>query len=60
MKYLIIALALCEASSLIGLTLAFAFDYQYFFIWFALGILGVLLHLPRQNDLLAADYKRPE
>ena len=30
----IIALALCEASSLIGLCLAFAFDYQYFFAWF--------------------------
>jgi len=57
---LIIAIALCEASSLIGLTLAFAFDYQYFFLWFALGIVGVLLHFPRQSDLLAAGYKRPE
>ena len=55
---LIIAIALCEASSLIGLTLAFAFDYQYFFFWFALGIIGVLLHFPRQNDLLAAGYKK--
>ena len=51
---LIIALALAEASSLIGLCLAFAFDYQYFFAWFALGIIAVLLHFPRQNDLLAA------
>ena len=55
---LIIALALCEASSLFGLVLAFAFDYPYFFLWFALGILGMLLHFPRQNDLLAAGYKR--
>ena len=51
---LIIAIALCEAASLIGLSLAFAFDYQYFFAWFALGIIAVLLHFPRQNDLLAA------
>ena len=54
---IIIALALCEASSLIGMCLAFAFDYQYFFAWFALGILGVLFHFPRQTDLLAAGYK---
>ena len=54
----ITALALCEASSLIGLCLAFAFDYQYFFAWFILGIAGILFHFPRQNDLLAAGYKR--
>lgn len=56
----IIALALCEASSLIGLCLAFAFDYQYFFAWFALGILGILLHFPRHTDLLSAAYKKTQ
>lgn len=55
---MIMALALCEASSLIGLCLAFAFDYQYFFFWFAVGILGILLHYPKQGDLLAAGYKK--
>ena len=55
---LIIALALCEASCLIGMCLAFAFDYQYFFAWFILGIAGMLFHFPRQNDLLAAGYKQ--
>ena len=55
---LIIAVALCEAASLIGMSLAFAFDYQYFFVWFVLGIVGTLLHFPRQSDLLAAGYKR--
>ena len=55
---LIIALALCEASSLFGLVLAFAFDYPYFFLWFALGIIGMILHFPRQTDLLAAGYKQ--
>ena len=53
----IIAIALCEAASLFGMGLAFAFDYQYFFAWFILGIAGTLLHFPRQNDLLAAGYK---
>jgi hypothetical protein len=55
---LIIALALCEAASLFGLVLAFAFDYPYFFFWFVLGIIGMLLHFPRQTDLLAAGYKQ--
>lgn len=54
---LIIALALCEASSLFGLTLAFAFDYQYFFLWIALGILGMILHFPKRDHLHAAAYK---
>ncbi len=54
---LIIALALCEASSLFGLALAFAFDYQYFFLWFILGILGMVLHFPKRDDLHAASYK---
>lgn len=55
---LIIALALCEASTLFGLVLAFAFDYPYFLFWFILGIGGMLLHFPKQNDLLAAGYKQ--
>ncbi len=55
---LIIALALCEASSLFGLTLAFAFDYPYFYAWIALGILGMLLHLPKRDELHAAGYKK--
>ena len=55
---LVIALALCEASSLFGLALAFAFEYQYFFVWFALGILGMVLHFPRRADLHAAGYKQ--
>jgi F0F1-type ATP synthase membrane subunit c/vacuolar-type H+-ATPase subunit K len=54
---LIIAIALCEAASLFGMCLAFAFDYQYFFAWFVLGIAATLLHFPRQSDLLAAGYK---
>lgn len=55
---MIIAVALCEAASMIGMCLAFAFDYQYFFAWFILGIAATLLHFPRQNGLLAAGYKQ--
>lgn len=54
---LIIALALCEASSLFGLTLAFAFDYQYFFAWIILGVLGMILHFPKRDQLHSAGFK---
>lgn len=55
---LILALAFCESISLIGIVLAFAFAYQYFFLWFALGILGIILHFPRRDDVIAASYKK--
>lgn len=54
----IIGCALCEATSLFGFTLAFVANYQYFFLWFALGILGIILHFPRRDDFIAASYKR--
>ena len=56
---LIIALALCEAASLFGLTLAFAFDYPYFYAWLALGILGMTLHFPKRDALHAASIQKP-
>lgn len=55
---LIIACALCEAISLLGMVLAFAFSYQYFFAWFALGIIGIFLHFPRRDTVIAASYKK--
>lgn len=54
----IIACAFCEAISLLGMVLAFAFSYQYFFAWIALGILGIILHFPRRDDVIAASYKK--
>jgi F0F1-type ATP synthase membrane subunit c/vacuolar-type H+-ATPase subunit K len=55
---LVLACAFCESISLLGLVLAFAFAYQYFFLWFALGIGGIILHFPRRDDLIAASYKK--
>ena len=55
---LILAYAFCEATSLLGFVLAFAFSYQYFFAWFALGILGFILHFPRRDDVVSASYKK--
>ena len=54
---LVLGCALSELSSLLGLVLAFVFEYPYFFLWIALGIIGVLFHFPRRNQLDAATYK---
>ncbi|MGC2235582.1 MAG: hypothetical protein WA584_05450 [Pyrinomonadaceae bacterium] len=50
--------ALCESISLFGLLLVFLQSYQYFFLFFALAILGFILHFPRRENLIAASYKR--
>lgn len=55
---MILGCALCESISLFGMILAFAFSHQYFFVWFALGIFGTILHFPRRENLIAASYKK--
>ena len=55
---LITGSALCESVSLFGLMLAFVADYQYFFLWFILGIAGMIFHFPRRDSLIAAVYKK--
>ena len=50
----IIGCALCESVSLFGLMLAFVAEYQYFLVWFVLGIIGIIFHFPRRADLQAA------
>jgi uncharacterized membrane protein len=55
---IIIGCSLCEAISLFGFVLVFALNYQYFFFWFVLGILGIILHFPRRGNLIDASYKR--
>lgn len=54
---LIVACAFCEAVSLLGFLLAFAFDVPLFIIWSALGIIGTALHFPRRDDVYAAGFK---
>lgn len=51
---LVLGCALSEISSLLGLVLAFVFDYHYFYFWVLLGLIGVLSHFPRRGHLLAA------
>jgi hypothetical protein len=54
----IVAYALCESISLLGFMLAMLIGYQYFFLWFAGGIFGILIHFPRQKYIAAACYKK--
>ena len=54
---LVLGCALSEVPSLLGVVLAFAFDHPYFYLWIALGLIGVLLHFPRRGNLEAASFK---
>ncbi|MBA3352209.1 MAG: hypothetical protein H0U23_07270 [Blastocatellia bacterium] len=54
---LVLGCALSEVPSILGLILAFFFDHPYFYVWIAVGALGVLLHFPRKGNLDAARYK---
>ena len=54
---MIVGCSLAEAISLFGLLLAFAFNYQYFFLFSAFGMLAMVLHLPRRSDIAAASFK---
>lgn len=54
---MIVGCSMCEAVSIIGLFLAVANDYRYFFIFSGLGIVGTALHFPKRNDVQAATFK---
>lgn len=53
----IVAYALSEAITLFGLLTAFAFNFRFFFLFFALGILALVLHFPRRENFNAAAFK---
>lgn len=54
---MIFGCAFCEVVSMFGILVAFVFDFRFFFVFSALGIVGTLLHFPRREDLHAASYK---
>ena len=51
---MIVGCAMSEVISMFGLLLAFAYDYQYFFLFSAAGIAATLLHFPRRSYVHAA------
>lgn len=53
----IIAMALCEAGGLLGLVARAMTGSSYFFFPFAFAALGMLLHFPRREQLLAAYFR---
>ena len=53
---MILGCALTESISLIGIFLAFAFSYQYFFAWIVLGIIGMVLHFPQRDNIYKASF----
>ncbi len=54
----IVGCALCESVSLFGMMLAFVAEYQYFFVWFFIGIVGMLFHFPKRDNVNAANFKK--
>jgi F0F1-type ATP synthase membrane subunit c/vacuolar-type H+-ATPase subunit K len=51
---LVIGGALSEIASILGVILALLFNYPYFYLWIALGALGILMNFPRRSNLDAA------
>ena len=54
---LIVALALCEVSALLGLVVFFVAGTNYYYIFFIISVLGMFLHMPRHEHLRAAAFK---
>lgn len=54
---LVIGCAMCETTSVFGMILAFGFEYQFFFVWFIAGVLGILYHFPSKANVRLATLK---
>ena len=53
----IVALALCESSTLFGVLIHFITGSAYYYVPFGIGALGMLLHFPNKQHLLDATFK---
>ena len=54
---MILGCAFSEAITLFGVVIAFVTGSPLFLLWFALGILGIVLSFPKRDNLIAATYK---
>jgi hypothetical protein len=54
---MIAAVALCEAVSLFGIMVYFTTASPYYYAFFIVSVIGILLHMPRRDQILAASYK---
>ena|SRR5687768_15325060 len=53
----IVAIAMCEAGALFGLVDLMTTGNRYYFVVMIIAALGILVHFPRRDHLLAAGYK---
>jgi hypothetical protein len=54
---MIVAVGLCESVGLFGLMVYFVTTTPYYYVFFIVSVIGILLHMPRRDQLLAASYK---
>jgi hypothetical protein len=54
---MILAVALCEPIALLGMMAYLTTGTRYYYIFFIVSVIGILLHMPRRNQLLAASYE---
>jgi hypothetical protein len=57
---LIIALALCETAALFGFVDLLITGNRYYFVMFVIGLIGMLFHFPRRNQLVLASYRNTQ
>lgn len=53
----VVAFALCESAAIFGMVALFATGEFSSYIMFIIAAVGILLHMPRRDHLLAASYK---
>ncbi len=58
-KALVVACAMCEVCALLGLMERFLVGNHDYFVLFLIAAIGMALHFPRREQLLAASYKTP-
>lgn len=54
----ITAFALCDAGGIFGVIAYFSTGHRYYYLLFITPVLGMLLHMPRRDDLVNASFKR--
>ena len=54
---LIIALSLCEVAGMFGMFVFFVNGTPFYYLFFIISALGILLHMPRQDQIRSAVFK---
>lgn len=54
---LIVACVMCEVAALLGLLERFLFNSHEYYLLFLISAIGIALHFPRREQVLAATYK---